>query len=55
MNDTSQEHIAVAVRVRPVNAREVSSTQSERFFIDESGRSFLLEVQPGFELSAPSR
>ena len=54
MSDSSQEHIAVAVRVRPLNAREVSSAGRGLLSVDQSGRPFVLEVQPGFELFAPS-
>lgn len=34
MNDVSQEHIAVAVRMRPMNAREVSLQKSMYYIID---------------------
>lgn len=55
MTDVSQEHIAVAVRMRPMNMREVRLCNSAFYDIDRPGRSMLLEMQSRSQLYSSDR
>ena len=50
MGEPPQEHIVVAVRMRPMNAREVSSLGRGSEDVVKSRRYCVLEVQSGCEL-----